>query len=450
MFLLTIFVLLPMAVERTQAWKLPEFSGKWHSLVSRTPRDVRAGLPIACKRHDDPGVLLVVDAPETQTTPPIMASASKLSTVEKAVLLLASLAFAGVLLEAAAFWRGIGRARSFAGAGRRFERRLSARRAAMLILGDSTGVGVGATLPEESIAGLLAADYPDADIVNVAVSGTRVADAIAQVRLCLEAWLALRSGAAARRRQRRRRRHAAAPTHRRLRRLATARPARRPHGLAAGPPMRHSSRLHLDDAGRGRPGPLRLAGRRAARRGHAVVAARTRPCTGSTSSAASCTAAPGRRRPRQLDVRRGDLRRRRARARPGPDRDLAPRLRAVRPARPAPSRATCTSPKPSRRATASTTASATPRAAFGAARWTSPAPRPPARSTATTPTAAAPPRRGLRRHQRPDLVARRPHDVLQRHREGRIYAYDFDPVPARCRTSACGCDWHATTACPTA
>jgi lysophospholipase L1-like esterase len=92
-------------------------------------------------------------------------------------------------LRPAAFWRGIGRARRFAAAGRRFERRLSARRAAMLILGDSTGVGVGATRPEESIAGLLAADYPDADIVNVAVSGTRVDGAIAQVQRCLEAGL---------------------------------------------------------------------------------------------------------------------------------------------------------------------------------------------------------------------------------------------------------------------
>ena len=117
-----------------------------------------------------------------------MTSLSKLSTAERAALLLSLLAL-GVLLEMAAFWRGIGRARRFAAAGRRFERRLSAKRATVLILGDSTGVGVGATLPEESIAGLLAADYPDADIVNVAVSGTRVADAIAQVRLCLEAGL---------------------------------------------------------------------------------------------------------------------------------------------------------------------------------------------------------------------------------------------------------------------
>ena len=117
-----------------------------------------------------------------------MASASKLSTVEKGALLLA-LALAGVLVETVTFWRGIGRARRFAAAGRRFERRLSAQHATVLILGDSTGVGVGATLPEESIAGLLAADYPNADITNVAVSGTRVADAIAQVRQCLEAGL---------------------------------------------------------------------------------------------------------------------------------------------------------------------------------------------------------------------------------------------------------------------
>lgn len=118
-----------------------------------------------------------------------MASPSKLSTVETATLLLTSLALGGVVFEAAAFWRGVGRARRFAAAGRRFERRLSSQHAKVLILGDSTGVGVGATLPEESLSGLLAADYPEADIVNVAVSGTRVAGAIAQVRLCLEAGL---------------------------------------------------------------------------------------------------------------------------------------------------------------------------------------------------------------------------------------------------------------------
>jgi lysophospholipase L1-like esterase len=118
-----------------------------------------------------------------------MASPPKLRNVEKAVLLLMSAALAGVVLEMAMFWRGIGRARRFAKAGRRFERRLSARRATVLILGDSTGVGVGAARPEESVAGLFAADYPDADIINVAASGTRVADAITQARRCCEAGL---------------------------------------------------------------------------------------------------------------------------------------------------------------------------------------------------------------------------------------------------------------------
>lgn len=111
---------------------------------------------------------------------------SRLGTIARAALLLV---LAGALLETAVFWYGVGRARRFAEAGQRFERRLSAQGARLLILGDSTGVGVGATLPEESIAGLLAADYPDADIVNVAVSGTRVAGAIAHVRTCLETEL---------------------------------------------------------------------------------------------------------------------------------------------------------------------------------------------------------------------------------------------------------------------
>ena len=118
-----------------------------------------------------------------------MASPPKLRNVEKAVLLLMSAALAGVVLEIAMFWRGIGRARRFAKAGRRFERRLSAQSATVLILGDSTGVGVGAARPDESVAGLLAADYPDADIVNVAVSGTRVSGAIRQARTCLEAGM---------------------------------------------------------------------------------------------------------------------------------------------------------------------------------------------------------------------------------------------------------------------
>ena len=117
------------------------------------------------------------------------ATVSRLGTVEKGTLLLTCLVVAGVLLQTAAFWHGVRRAHRLSAEGRRFERRLSAQHARVLVLGDSTGVGVGAARPEDSIPGLLAADYPHADIVNVAVSGTRVAGAVAQVEECLAAGL---------------------------------------------------------------------------------------------------------------------------------------------------------------------------------------------------------------------------------------------------------------------
>lgn len=88
----------------------------------------------------------------------------------------------GALVRLVAFWRGVRRARALAEQGQRFERRLCAKGPAVLILGDSTGVGVGARCPEESIAGLLAADFPDADIVNISVSGARVCDTVARAR----------------------------------------------------------------------------------------------------------------------------------------------------------------------------------------------------------------------------------------------------------------------------
>ena len=104
-------------------------------------------------------------------------------------LLLASTA----LVQFAIFWRGVHKARALAAQGRRYERRLASKGLskglAVLILGDSTGVGVGASLPEESIAGLLAADLPDADVVNISESGARVADAIAQAKKCNDAGL---------------------------------------------------------------------------------------------------------------------------------------------------------------------------------------------------------------------------------------------------------------------
>ncbi len=63
----------------------------------------------------------------------------------KALYLVPLLVGCGALVQAATFWRGVQRARAFAAQGRRFERRVAAQGPRILILGDSTGVGVGAT-----------------------------------------------------------------------------------------------------------------------------------------------------------------------------------------------------------------------------------------------------------------------------------------------------------------
>ena len=100
------------------------------------------------------------------------------------------LVVSAALLRLGVLWRDVGRARAFAAVGRSFERRRGdVDGPRVLVLGDSTGVGVGAHRPEESIAGLLATDLPDADIVNVSRSGARVAGALAQTRACRLAGL---------------------------------------------------------------------------------------------------------------------------------------------------------------------------------------------------------------------------------------------------------------------
>lgn len=52
---------------------------------------------------------------------------------------------------------------------------------AVLVVGDSTGVGTGAARPEESIAGRLAARFPDVGVVNRAANGARTLDVIMQL-----------------------------------------------------------------------------------------------------------------------------------------------------------------------------------------------------------------------------------------------------------------------------
>ena len=51
--------------------------------------------------------------------------------------------------------------------------------ARVLVLGDSTGVGLGASMPDESIPGMLSADHPLVEITNLAVSGARLEDVFA-------------------------------------------------------------------------------------------------------------------------------------------------------------------------------------------------------------------------------------------------------------------------------
>lgn len=63
-----------------------------------------------------------------------------------------------------------------------FEHRPPLQRARILVLGDSTGVGVGAADPRESLAGLLATEFPNAEIVNASVAGARIADVLKQCR----------------------------------------------------------------------------------------------------------------------------------------------------------------------------------------------------------------------------------------------------------------------------
>lgn len=64
---------------------------------------------------------------------------------------------------------------------RPFQRELDQCRARVLVVGDSTGVGTGALRAEDSIAGLLAREYPDVAITNRARNGAKAADAASQL-----------------------------------------------------------------------------------------------------------------------------------------------------------------------------------------------------------------------------------------------------------------------------
>lgn len=68
-----------------------------------------------------------------------------------------------------------------AGRSRPFQRELPQSRTRVLVVGDSTGVGTGAHRAEDSIAGLLAWEFPDVAVANRARNGSKAADALRQI-----------------------------------------------------------------------------------------------------------------------------------------------------------------------------------------------------------------------------------------------------------------------------
>jgi len=62
-----------------------------------------------------------------------------------------------------------------------YEREAMPHAPAVLVVGDSTAVGTGATTPHESIAGRLGAAFPNVSIVNRAANGARTLDVIMQL-----------------------------------------------------------------------------------------------------------------------------------------------------------------------------------------------------------------------------------------------------------------------------
>lgn len=81
---------------------------------------------------------------------------------------------------ACAAWR-IRRAIRLCAVSRVFEANPPHATARLLVVGDSTAVGTGATSPAASIAGLIARRHPDVAIDNRAHNGVRFADVLRQL-----------------------------------------------------------------------------------------------------------------------------------------------------------------------------------------------------------------------------------------------------------------------------
>jgi len=102
------------------------------------------------------------------------------------IALFGAVGVAGVLVavsvdQAVRVWRALRDSQARRPA-RPYQYRARRARQRVLIVGDSTGVGVGADRPTDAIGGLLAAEYRDAELVNLSVGGACIADVPGQLR----------------------------------------------------------------------------------------------------------------------------------------------------------------------------------------------------------------------------------------------------------------------------
>jgi lysophospholipase L1-like esterase len=107
---------------------------------------------------------------------------AEIGTSMKQIILIVIIVIVGLFLfkTSTLVWRFYQGTR-FASQSVRFEAKDSDARARILVVGDSTGVGTGASRPSDSIAGRLYRDFPHSEVVNRSRNGARVEDVMRQL-----------------------------------------------------------------------------------------------------------------------------------------------------------------------------------------------------------------------------------------------------------------------------
>ncbi len=95
--------------------------------------------------------------------------------------LLALLLAALVVIDAVILGVALSRGRQLALESRAFEARVDDAPRRLLVIGDSTGVGTGASDPRNSVAGQIGVRLPGLEVVNLAEDGARMADVVQQL-----------------------------------------------------------------------------------------------------------------------------------------------------------------------------------------------------------------------------------------------------------------------------